>query len=362
MSVDSVRCSTSAFYQAFNMGVYGVMFRLSTPFQLRIQALINPICAFYMTCMTLSVTHISFFYIVPECYYGDPDSILKHRIAIWYMFTSVVGHFVTCVFTDTSVKRTPQNDVTKHKDAENTCDQVPQMASNNNGTDEQDILESPTEPRPPRGMKHCDICNMYTPFRSHHCFLCERCILKRDHHCFFMGVCIGRHNHIYFIFFTLAMGMGTFYGMMLIVKYMHYLYGLTFYGPQTFLTLFFNTFSSLLEGNMPSIRYLALFVLLYISLAGTMVGFGFFCWQMMIICCGQTSYEAARNINKYSKDSYLANFRAVFNLRSLVSLLLPFWDILTDTNYCRIAKEHRTRSAKSNGDVRPRRKVKQKEH
>lgn len=335
------------------------MFRSKVPFRVRLQALVNLLCTAYMTFMTLCVTHISFFYIVPECYYGDDVTILKHRVAIWYIFTSVVGHYVTCVFTDTSVKRQDQvifannNEVqTNNQHSDNAT--LADGKKTNARRRETNISETLTSAKRKR-MVHCGECRMYTSPRSHHCHLCEQCIEKRDHHCFFMGVCIGRENHIYFIFFTLTMGMGTFYGLMLISKYLYYLYGIQFYGPQTFISLFFKTMTLLISGQIPSIRYLALFVLLYISLAGTMVGFGFFGWQILIVCNGQTSYEAARGITKYAKDSYLANFRSVFNCRSLVSMLLPFWDLVTDTNYCRIREEKSSRGAKTDVAVKPRR-------
>lgn len=310
------------------MGVYSLIFRSNVPPNVRLQAFTNVVCAVYMAMMTLGVTHICFFYIVPECHYGDQSAIFKHRLAIWYLFTSTVGHYFTCIFTDTSANRkyrgTTVTNGTNHS----------QNGTGGSGTLQATAINS-TKPK----LKFCPKCCLYVPPRSHHCYLCGQCILKRDHHCFFMGVCIGRENHIYFIFFTMAMGCGTFYGLLLVAKYMYFLYGIQFQGPQTFITLFYSTFTDLLSGKVPSIRYLALFVFLYVSLAGTMVAFGFFGWQMLIVLNGQTTYEARNGTRKFSKGSYLYNFRCVFNRRSIVSLLLPFYDLATSTNYCRITEE-----------------------
>ncbi|KAH3851412.1 hypothetical protein DPMN_093893 [Dreissena polymorpha] len=282
------------------MGIINVLFSDKVTRRVKYQAFMNIVCAVYMWTMTLLVTHVSFFHIVPDCYEAD-NRVVIHRLAIWYIFTGTLGNYITCVFTKTDAK---------------TSERLEKQIKSHG--------------------RYCLACEMQVPRRSHHCYLCESCIVKRDHHCFFMGVCIGRENHLYFIFFTLFMGIGTFYGLLLNAKYMHRLYGTQFHGPQTFVKIFFSLFASLLTGQLPSYRYMGLFILMYVSLAGTMISFGFFAWQMLVVLNGQTTYEAKFGVTRYSKGSYLGNLREVFNSRSLVSLLLPMWDLATNTNYCRI--------------------------
>ncbi|XP_060560882.1 uncharacterized protein LOC132720714 [Ruditapes philippinarum] len=308
------------------MAVYSLIFRCGVSNKVRLQALMNIFCAMYLFTMTFMVTHVAFFYIVPECYYHDGAMVLQHRLGIWYVFTAVVGNYLTCIFTETAPK--PEED--KSRDYGVMADQsrnsdniaVRRKAKSKVGKQSQD--------RKKKSDIFCKACDMTVPIRTHHCYLCEKCVTKRDHHCFFMGVCIGKANHIYFILFTLFMGVGTFYGMLLMAKYLNYLYGIQFHGPQTFLSLFLSTIMSLLQGQIPSFRYLGVFLMLYVSLAGTLASFGFLFWHMLIVARGQTTYEALRGITKFSKDTYIANIQQVFSRHSLISLFIPFWDLVVD--------------------------------
>jgi hypothetical protein len=51
--------------------------------------------------------------------------------------------------------------------------------------------------------KHCNVCNVSPPLRSHHCKVCNRCVATFDHHCVFIGVCIGERNHARFLLFLI---------------------------------------------------------------------------------------------------------------------------------------------------------------
>ncbi|XP_053390409.1 uncharacterized protein LOC128553277 [Mercenaria mercenaria] len=309
------------------MAIYSLIFRRGVSSQIRLQALLNAVCAIYIITMTVMVTHVSFFYIVPECYGHDGMMIFKHRLGIWYIFTAVVGNYLTCIFTETGTK--PEVNVSQGGKVEERDRHVPANCK---------IVkrkvrckdERQGQIRRKKSEKFCRTCNIAVSLRTHHCFLCEKCVIKRDHHCFFMGVCIGKSNHVYFILFTLFMGIGTFYGLLLIAKYLYFLYGIQFQGPQTFFSLFFNTIVTLLQGRIPSFRYLGLFLMLYVSLAGTLVSFGFLFWHVVIVTRGQTSYEARMGITKYSKGTYMANIQQVFSRYNIISLLVPFWDLAMD--------------------------------
>ncbi|XP_070387557.1 probable palmitoyltransferase ZDHHC24 [Dermacentor albipictus] len=63
------------------------------------------------------------------------------------------------------------------------------------------------------GWRHCAVCLMNVPPRSHHCSVCNECILKHDHHCMFTGRCIGFYNQRYFVVALLYMTVGLFYSL-----------------------------------------------------------------------------------------------------------------------------------------------------
>ncbi|KAK2161494.1 hypothetical protein LSH36_115g01007 [Paralvinella palmiformis] len=47
----------------------------------------------------------------------------------------------------------------------------------------------------------CVHCELIPPRGSRHCSICNRCYLDRDHHCLFLYRCIARHNHRLFLWF-----------------------------------------------------------------------------------------------------------------------------------------------------------------
>ncbi|XP_052811008.1 palmitoyltransferase ZDHHC22-like [Mya arenaria] len=316
------------------MGIFHVLFKTSVSRRMRLQALANVFCAVLMWTLTLIGMYVGFFHIVPSCY--STKAVFWHRLAILYTFTGAIGNYLTCIVTKTDVKKIPtiKDSTSLQKDARTTAHGV-----KGSETVDADVQES-IVPVCGRGRERfCLPCDMQVPIRSYHCYLCEKCIVKRDHHCFFMGVCIGRENHIYFICFTLFMGIGSFYGVLLLAKYLNFLYHIQFQGPQTFLVLFFNILIGFFRGQIPTSRFMGLFVLLYISLATMIVAFGFFVRHMMLVLKEQTTFEAKFGVTRYSKGGCYDNFRQVFNARSLVSLVLPLWDLATGTNYCRISRK-----------------------
>ncbi|KAL4238978.1 hypothetical protein ACF0H5_003682 [Mactra antiquata] len=301
------------------MSVRTLLFRQNVARNIRTQAWLNVACAVYMWSMTLAMTHIAFFIIIPECYEGSNGLIFSHRLFIWYVFSSVIGNYVTCIETDTKPK------VLSKKTKESKFQQT-------TGTSEVTQRNKPTSPAVESKGRYCLPCDNHVPPRTHHCFLCEKCVIRRDHHCFFMGVCIGQTNHVYFILFTLYMGIGTFYGMLMVAKYMHFQYSIQCYGPQTFITLFLGTVVSIVRGNIPSLLFLVCFVLLYVSLAGTLFAFGFFFWHIVITSRGQTTFEARRGIKKFSKNSIVANMKQIIKKNWILSTFIPFWDYTMNAN------------------------------
>ena len=242
-----------------------MLFASNVSRRMRIQALANFGCAVYMITISLLVTHVGFFHIVPQCFQSSWLTVFLNRLAIWYIFTCTAGNYVTCILTPTSAKK-----ISSVNDSTSLHQSNQKGKGSSNGATTENLRrkkgrESQVGVGVSSGERFCLPCDMHVPVRSHHCYLCQACIIKRDHHCFFMGICIGRENHIYFIFFTLFMGLGTFYGLVLIAKYMNFLYNVQFKGPQTFVYLFFSTFIGLVQGQLPTYRFMGLFVLLYIS-------------------------------------------------------------------------------------------------
>lgn len=284
-----------------------------------------------MLTMVITVTKLSFVYIVPHCYRDDDWSIFRHRAAMLYIFVSLVGSFFTCIFTDAEAGQ-------KLKSDQNRKFNILQGDSKKNHETNSNLRRRnkkyPSNGKLSKGLpvmedvKLCSFCEKEVPERSHHCILCEKCVYKRDHHCFFMGVCIGYNNQKYFIYFVLFMAVGTLYGLLMIVQYMNFLFGVTFYGPQTFVTIFYETIFSLLAGKGPSLKFLFLMILMNGSLFATLFSFGFLYWQMQIVLRGQTTYEFNNGIDKYSKASKLANFRDCFGRWWIMSLCIPFVDLV----------------------------------
>ena len=291
-----------------------------------------------MLTLTITVTKLSFVYIVPYCY-EDRWSIFKHRTAMAYLFISVIGSFITCVQTDPGAKQKmkdeqegrttkPKLPWRKPKVELDTQIQRKRKRVLSNGKMAMAKKEKNDDNANAKKPKWCDVCGMEVPERSHHCILCERCIYKRDHHCFFMGVCIGYNNQKYFIFFVLFMAIGTFYGLLMIVQYMNLLYGIVFYGPQTFVYIFYETIFSLAKGKGPSMKFVFLMILMNACLFATIMTFGFLYWQIHIVLRGQTTYECTRGIKTYSSSSKLTNFRECFGRWWIMSLLIPFIDLI----------------------------------
>ena len=289
--------------------------------------------------MTVTVAKLAFVYIVPHCYSDDKWSIFKHRSAIAYIFISVIGNFLLCVCTDAGAeqkikdeRKSRENVLLGGMKKEHRFNSITRRRNKSHFSSNGKIPKvSDKIPNISPVMTNkitCDICAKEVPERSHHCILCERCIYKRDHHCFFMGVCIGYNNQKYFIFFLLFMGLGTFYGLLLTVQYMNFLFDVTFHGPQTFLSIFFDTIFSLAQGKGPSLKFVFLMILMNASLFGTMFSFGLLYWQMHIVLCGQTTFECTHGIKTYSKPSKLANFREVFGKWWIMSLCVPFIDLI----------------------------------
>ena len=350
------------------MGVSSLLFRTGVDAKTRFQALLNFLCSVYMIVLVTLVTSLGFFHIVPWCYTENHLVAILHRMSIGYCLIGCISHYVTCIVTDPSVQSETKNDNLSYKKSE-SCNGRAQnvkhgikvtskinqpycVADQIRLREKTSTVEIDPDSKPStlslkeesekelfctkglqrnKSMFFCQPCKQLIPDRVHHCYLCETCITKRDHHCFFMCVCIGDNNQRYFIFFTLFMGLGTLYGLALITKYLHFFYKIQFFGPQTFVVLFVQTVMNVFTGRFPTSDFLLHFFCMYASLFGTLFAFSFFCWQIMIVYHGQTTYEAKQGISAHSKETARENFAEVFgnsHFRCIRSLVIPFVDLV----------------------------------
>lgn len=311
------------------MGVYGLVFKRNVAFRVRVQAFLNLVCTSYMGFVTFLTTFLGYFYILPLCVNPNSWMFLIHRMTVIYLFLSTIGNFCTCVFTDPSTNSDPIYPELIQRSEHNASptsikgkSRRRREANSENGNANGSTVENGCN------LPWCLVCKCYVVKRTHHCYLCGKCVVRRDHHCFFMGVCIGRRNHKYFIFFLLFMGLGTMYALLMLARFLYLLYGIQFHGPQTFITLFAATAVTVIKGEMPTLGYCTAFVLLYISLFGTVLAFGFFFWQMMIVFRGQTTFEARRGKGKNKRGNFRDNLAEVFGSGSCLPLLVPFYDLV----------------------------------
>ncbi|KAK7104001.1 uncharacterized protein [Littorina saxatilis] len=161
------------------------------------------------------------------------------------------------------------------------------------------------------------------PERSHECKLCEKRILRRDHHCFFMTVCVGYHNHKHFIFFCLYMMAGALYGVILTVKFLHVMFNIRFWGPQTFLFLIYQVLDDIFSKKLiPTPFFCLLLFELYVCLSVGLMAAGFLYWHLAITCDGQTTHEATAGDTRY-RQKLTSNLRDVFGQFWPLLFLLP---------------------------------------
>lgn len=269
---------------------FQLIFRRKSSWRTRMMAFVSIVCMTYFMLMTLAMSSLAWYGILPNIFKNDLIRIHRHKLFIGYVFLNAIGNCVLCLTTNTSVK--------KHLKPEN----IKRLRK----TD-----------------KECRFCKCLAPPRSHHCRLCETCILKRDHHCFFMTVCIGYHNQKYFIMYCFYMLIGTFYGMFLIVKYLKVFYGVTFYGPQTFIYIFIDVVVKVFARPYHVDELYAFMVfMMFGSLSAGLFAAGLWFWQMLITFAGQSTFEASQKIWKYSSYRY-SNFKDVFGKYWLITMLLP---------------------------------------
>lgn len=117
----------------------------------------------------------------------------------------------------------------------------------------------------------CQICHKEKDVLTHHCSTCGVCIYRMDHHCVIIGKCVSDVNQKYFIsylflvlLYTARVAADTFNQLLLILDFESYAY-----------------------------RYPIFFVLLYLSMSVSFLGFSIYMLtnSLYLICNNITQLE-----------------------------------------------------------------------
>ncbi len=212
----------------------------------------------------------------PSVFRDQPTWRHFNQWFLYYGLFMLVSNWLLVRFTDTSVRRPVERDVSN-------C-------------------------------QWCNLCTGFSPPRSHHCRLCGFCVVKHDHHCFFTATCIGLTNQRYFVVFTFWLSLGTIYSFCVSVAYMS--------SPEWSSLCFLDclllplTMCRLLLGHLSAFECFFVF-LLHSMAAGMFVSSFLFVSQIVLIVNGLTAYERKKGMP--SPWRY-------FSTRNLLSMSLgPWW-------------------------------------
>ena len=252
-------------------------------------AIMNILGMIYFLVVNAAVVGLSLFEIVPAMYGYSAQIVFSHYGFLLFVFLNVAGNFSRILVTDSSIKTLTKEEMRKtEKYSTETCSK----------------------------------CEIKIPPRCHHCFLCDTCVLKRDHHCFFTCVCIGYHNQKYFIMMCFYVMLGGLYGAIMMVAYLHHLYGFRFNGVLNIITLLPETLTEFLWIGTASGYKLLIVIVFYISFIPGLVGSGFWMQQTILVYYGQTTHEASIGDEQYSRSAW-RNFLDVFGKYWYLTLFLP---------------------------------------
>ncbi len=145
---------TGEHHKKFNMSVLGVFTRPQAKRRHKIMAFINILGFSYYILMTTTVTYLGLFEVVPHLYGKYHTKVIIHYTAILFLFLNTAGNFVSCLTTNTSVKRLYVEFKGKLKLTADIREQY-------------EKLNVKTKLK-------CKRCDIRVPPRCHHCVLCNR--------------------------------------------------------------------------------------------------------------------------------------------------------------------------------------------
>ncbi|XP_067682042.1 palmitoyltransferase ZDHHC22-like [Haliotis asinina] len=248
----------------------------------------NKVGVTYFTCMLLSLTIEGVFILIPSNFRGEFYSIIIFEVLGIFIFVQTCANWYRTWYDVANYVRS----TTKEKYF--TCGDTPE------------------------GWKHCFACQLDAPPRSHHCVLCNKCMLKRDHHCYFTASCIGFQNQKYFIVFCFYTVCGCALALYLQLTYLSEIFPLGTSAAIHYIPVM--PVWDWITGVI-SFPLLVLMIHMYMTLTCLVATGMFGTWQMLMIICGKTSYEAKRNLSTYNLGT-LDNLRSAFGPIKFCVLLL----------------------------------------
>ena len=294
--------------------------------------------------LSLSMLYVMLGYVIPYSFsdYG-PQGVFVFKILAIFAFVQSTANWACVRFMNTSILKSHEDSKpTNHTDSNGYHSNGNNVHSNvyhGNGDvgvhhhDSADDIQNGVYHHSEGGgsaiggatirkedaWERCYVCQLPKPPRSHHCSACGKCILKRDHHCFMTGVCIGFFNQRYFMVFCFYLAICSFWGMYLMVCYLHHhapshLVWYDYFLPCTVIKW--------LMGYMPLHIFIQIVLCYFLWWSGP-AGLGFFVWQVMVIAMGKTTYELRRKVRVKSYTSIKENFKSVFGNYWLINFIFP---------------------------------------
>jgi len=184
----------------------------------------------------------------------------------------------------------------------------------------------------------CNQCQHSQPPRCRHCPLCQKCIVKRDHHCFFVSTCVGQQNQARFTIYCFYIILGLYIGCRVLSRHLsnsyYEIFSLDFYHFFPPVTLF-----NYLLGWTDFSTFFLIFVLFGSFITGLFT-FGMLLWQLLLVICDLTSYEAEILWRKTGFRGFWSKMRFWHNIKQTYGPVPPLVFLLPIPIFSKHAQYH----------------------